>query len=445
MRVVIIGGDAAGMSAAMQIVRNSEVAEITVLEKGKYYSYAQCGLPYYIGSVIDSSEKLIARKRETFQDEYDIDARIFHEVREINPKERTVKGWDLINDKSFEIPYEKCLIATGAAPIFPKWEGGELHGIHVLKTIPDAKHIIKDMKEDVLNVTIIGGGYIGLEVAENMVGLGRKVRIIDMADSLGNVFDKEISDQIHDEAEARGIEVILGESVEGFSGKNKVETVVTDKGTYRSDMVIVAIGVKPNTDFVKNIGLNLHTSGAIIVNPYMETNVENIYAAGDCATQFHRIKELDDYIPLGTHANKQGRVAGSNIAGLPKTFQGIVGTSIMKFFDLTIGRTGLSEAEAEGLHIPYESLEFTGRTHSGYYPNSEKLYIKLLRNKETDRFLGAQIVGKSGVDKRIDVAATALYHEMTISDLENLDLSYAPPFNGVWDPLQQAARRYGNN
>ncbi|MFA9560660.1 CoA-disulfide reductase [Evansella sp. AB-rgal1] len=442
MKVVIIGGDAAGMSAAMQIVRNNKEANITVFEKGKTYSYAQCGLPYYLGGLIPETDMLIARTIDTFRNEYGIDARTEHEVTFLDPKLQVVSGIDKATGKEFHQTYDKLLIATGASPIIPPVDGKDLDGIHVLKTIPDAERIAEDMKEDALNITIIGGGYIGLEVAENLVQKGKKVRIIDMAKRLGNVYDEEVSELIHEEAAKQGIEHVLEETVQRFEGKDRVEHVVTDKDTYRADVVNVAVGVKPNTSFAKEAGVNLHPSGAIIVNPYMETNVENVYAAGDCATQFNRIKELDDYIPLGTHANKQGRVAGSNIAGVTKTFQGVVGSSIMKFFDLTIGRTGLSEEEATRLRIPYEPLEFTGRSHAGYYPNSDKLFMKLLRHKETDRLLGVQAVGKTGVDKRIDVAATALYHRMTIADIENLDLSYAPPFNGVWDPLQQAARRY---
>ncbi|MCD8510928.1 MAG: FAD-dependent oxidoreductase [Bacillus sp. (in: Bacteria)] len=442
MKVLIIGGDAAGMSAAMQIVRNRKDAEITVLEKGYYYSYGQCGLPYYIGGLIDSTDKLIARSRDTFQEKFGIDARVGNEVQTIDTDEQMVSGVDHNTGKTFQLKYDKCLIATGASPIFPKdWKGADLQGIHVLKTIPDAEKIVEDMKEDVLSVTVIGGGYIGLELAENLVERGRKVQIIE-GKRLGNMYDEEISSQIHKKAETKGISVSVGEFVEGFQGVEKVEAVVTDKGIHRSDMVIVAIGVKPNSQFAGKAGISLHSSGAILVNSAMETSVPNIYAAGDCATQYHRLKMRDDYIPLGTHANKQGQVAGSNIAGLSKNFQGIIGTSIVKFFDVTIGRTGLSEQEAKSLSIPYDTIEFTARPHSGYFPDSDELFMKLLRHKETDGFLGVQIIGKTGVDKRIDVAATALYHEMKVSDLTNLDLSYSPPYNGVWDPLQQAARRF---
>ncbi|MBU9724357.1 MULTISPECIES: CoA-disulfide reductase [Bacillaceae] len=444
MKVVIIGGDAAGMSAAMQIVRNNKNAHVTVLEKGSYYSYAQCGLPYFIGGLVEETDQLIARSRETFQDKYGIDARVKHEVTALDIENKTVKGVNHDTGKPFEVSYDKLLVATGASPIVPPFEGRDLDGVHVLKTIPDAENIVGDMKEDVLNVTVIGAGYIGLEVAENLVLQGRKVRLIDLNERLGAVFDPEISDHLQEEATRNGVETVLGEKVKRFedNGDGRVKQVVTDKGSYLSDMVIIAVGVRPNTSFAKEAGIQLHHSGAIEVNSYMETNVDDIYAAGDCAVQYHRMKEKNDYIPLGTHANKQGRIAGSNIAGLRKTFQGVVGTSILQFFDLSVGITGLSSGAAEELGFDYEPLLFESRNHAGYYPGSEKMMIKLLRNKENDQLLGVQIIGKAGVDKRVDVAATALYHHMTISDLENLDLSYAPPFNGVWDPLQQAARRF---
>ncbi|PYZ92480.1 CoA-disulfide reductase [Salipaludibacillus keqinensis] len=441
MNVVIIGGDAAGMSAAMQVVRAQPDWKVTVLEKGAIYSYAQCGLPYYIGGIVKERDDLIARAREVFQEEHGIDARIYHEVQDVDGENQIVKGIVTDSGEPFEVAYDKLLIASGASPVFPSFDGSELEGIHVLKTIPDAEKIVTDMQEDVLNVTVVGGGYIGLEVAENFVEQGKKVRIIDLSERLGTVYDEEISEFIQKEAEAKGIELVLGESVKSFEGDQRVELIQTDQGEYRADMVIVAIGVKPNSDFVKNTGMHLHETGAIVVNPYMETSVKNIYAAGDCATQYHRLKEKNDYIPLGTHANKQGRVAGSNIAGNTKTFKGMVGTSIVKFFDLTIGKTGLGENEAKELEIDYEVIGFETAPHASYYPGDNPLFMRMIKHKQTDQLLGVQAVGKSGVDKRIDVAATALYHRMTTEDMENLDISYAPPYNSTWDPLQQGARR----
>lgn len=444
MKFIIIGGDAAGMSAAMQIVRNSSGHSITVLEKGGIYSYGQCGLPYVIGGKINSTDKVIARTQQEFKEKYNIDARVFHEVKSIDSEQKLVMGIDHSTGESFELSFDRLLIATGASPVIPKWEGSSLQGIFTLKTIPDTEEILDYLYKgfrDVQEVTIIGGGYIGIEMAESFVEIGKNVTIIERNNQLVKIFDKELSDLIHDEAKRHKITLKLGESVEGFIGDGQVEYVRTDKAEIKTDLVLVAVGVKPNTAFSKDAGIVTGVKGAIQVNSYMQTNVEDIFAAGDCATQYHRIKERDDYIPLGTHANKQGQIAGLNMVNLHKTFKGVVGTSIIKFFDLTLGRTGLSEKEAEGLNMPVSSVTIQARNIAGYYPDAKKMTVKLVYHKENHKLLGGQIIGESGVDKRIDVLATALFHSMTIEDLLDLDLAYAPPYNSVWDPIQQAARK----
>lgn len=435
MRYVIIGGDAAGMSAAMQIVRHDEEAEIITLEMGEYYSYAQCGLPYVVGGVIDSTHSLIAREVDTFRNKYGIDARVNHEVKRIDTKNKKVFG------DGFELEYDKLLIATGASPIAPPWDGIELEGIHTIKTIPDTEALLADLTEEIKRVVVIGGGYIGLEMAENLVELGKEVTIIERSPQLATIFDQELAEEIHEVARAHGVELRLNESVQSFKGKERISLVETDKGEIVTELVIVAIGVKPNTDFLDGTGLHLHPNGAIKVNRFLETNVPDIYAAGDCATQYHRVKKRDDYIPLGTHANKQGRLAGLAMIGKPRPFQGVVGTSIMKFFDFTLARTGLSSQEIEEQGYPYQTVTATIPDIAGYYPTPEKMTIRLCFHKESEQLLGGQIIGKAGVDKRIDVLATALYHHMRMDELEDLDLAYAPPYNGVWDPIQQTARR----
>jgi NADPH-dependent 2,4-dienoyl-CoA reductase/sulfur reductase-like enzyme len=441
MKVVIIGGDAAGMSAAMQIVRNSSGHDITVLEKGGIYSYGQCGLPYVVSGKIESTEKLIARTKDEFKEKYGIDARVFHEVQRVDAKRKVVEGMNHETGLSFEIPFDRLLIATGVSPVVPDWEGVKLPGIFTLKTIPDAKEIMDFLQKDVLNVTVIGGGYIGLEMAESFVELGKKVTIIERNQQLAKIFDEDMAKLIHVEAEKHNITLKFGESVEGFKGSERVETVITDKGEYQADIVLVAIGVRPNVSMIEESGVQTSVNGAIQVNAYMQTSVEDIYAAGDCATQFHRIKERDDHIPLGTHANKQGQIAGLNIINQHHTFKGVVGTSVIKFFDLTLGRTGLTEKEAKSLNIPYETVSIKASDIAGYYPDSERMTVKLVYQKQSHKLLGGQIIGGNGVDKRIDVLATALHHSMTMEQLLELDLAYAPPYNGVWDPIQQAARR----
>lgn len=435
MRYVIIGGDAAGMSAAMQIVRQDQEAKVTTLEMGMIYSYAQCGLPYLVGGIVDSSDSLIARDVKTFRNKYGIDARVNHEVKHVDTENKRVSGDD------FEVDYDKLLIATGASPIMPPWDGLDLKGIHTIKTIPDTEALLADLTEDVRHVVVIGGGYIGLEMVENLVKISKQVTLVQRGSQIATIFDEDLAEKIHDEAKTHGVELRLNESVKGFKGENYVSHVVTDKGDIKADVVIVATGIKPNTSFLQDTGIHLHPNGAIKVNRFMETNIEDIYAAGDCATQYHRLKKRDDYIPLGTHANKQGRIAGLAMLGKPKPFQGVVGTSILKFFNLTLARTGLSSREIEKQGYPYQTVTIDSRDIAGYYPTPEQMTIRLCYHTETEQLLGGQIIGKAGVDKRIDVLATALFHEMRIGELEDLDLAYAPPYNGVWDPIQQTARR----
>ena len=441
MKILIIGGDAAGMSAAMQMVRNSSGHEITVLEKGGVYSYGQCGLPYVISGKIESTDRLIARTQSTFKEKYGIDARVFHEAQKVDTESKMVSGMNHNNGERFSLPYDRLLIATGVSSVIPEWEGVTLPGIFSLKTIPDAKAILDYLEKDIHNVTVIGGGYIGLEMAESFAELGKKVTIIERNEQLAKIFDTDMAELIHDEAVKQNIVLKMGESVEAFGGSDHVESVKTDKGEYETDLVLVAVGVKPNTSFLEGTGIKTIGNGAIQVNAYMQTSMEDIYAAGDCATQYHRVKEKDDHVPLGTHANKQGQIAGLNMVDVHKTFKGIVGTSIIKFFDLTLGRTGLSEKEANKLNIPCGSVTITATDIAGYYPDDKKMKVKLVYHKETHKVLGGQIIGGNGVDKRIDVLATAIFHSMTTEELLDLDLAYAPPYNGVWDPIQQAARR----
>lgn len=441
LRYVIIGGVAAGMSAAMEIIRTDDSAQVTVLERGDDYSYGQCGLPYVISGVVPSVEAVVARTAEAFREKYKIDARVNTEVTNIDAEQQIVYGTDAKANKDFQLNYDRLLIASGSDPLVPEWKGMELEGIHTLKTITDTEAILKDLDENIKHVTIVGGGYIGLEVAESFRSLGKEVTLIQRGKQIASIFDQDMAELIQEEARENGIQLVLGESVEAFAGDERVETVITDKQAHHTDLVLLGMGVRPNTGFLKNTNLQMTRQGAIHVNAYMETNLEHIYAAGDCATQYHIVKRLDDHIPLGTTSNKQGRIAGANMAGNPLPFKGIVGTSIIKFFGLTLGRTGITEKEASRLRIPYEVLTRKANSHAGYYPGGEILHLKLLYHGKTNELLGGQIIGKEGVDKRIDVLATALYNQMTIQQLADLDLSYAPPYNGVWDPLQQMARK----
>ncbi|PKR78469.1 CoA-disulfide reductase [Halalkalibacillus sediminis] len=443
MKYVIIGGDAAGMSAAMQIVRNSseESLEIVTLEKGEIYSYGQCGLPYVVGGTISSTEDVIARKVQTFRDKYGIDARTNHEVTLVDSNEKMVHGKHTQTGEPFSITYDKLLVASGATPAIPSWNNAELNGIFVLKTIPDTNDILDYMDETIQQVTIVGGGYIGLEMAENFKSAGKEVRIIQRGNQLLGTVDADIADKIHSEAVQHGIEIIYDESVHGFEGKDRVEKVYTDQHEYNTDLVLVSVGVQPNTNFLDQEVFNVGSKGELIVDEFMRTNVPDVYAAGDCACQYNRVLERNDYIPLGTHANKQGMVAGMNLVGIKKKYAGMVGTSILKFFNLDIGKTGISVKEAESEDFPYDFVEHQATSKAGYYSKDEKLTIKMVYHSDTKKLLGAQLIGNGGVDKRLDVLATSLFHGMTTEELLDLDLAYAPPYNGVWDPIQQAAKR----
>lgn len=441
MNYVIIGGVAAGMSAAMEINRSDKNAEIIVLERGEDYSYGQCGLPYVINGVVSSLDNVVARDVAVFREKYGMDARINTEVRQVDFDKQIVSGIHTETNEAFQVSYDKLLIASGSRAVFPDWEGNELSGIHIFKTMADTKEILKDLDARVHEATVVGGGYIGLEMAESLASLGKNVTLIQFGSQLAPIFDADMAELILEEAKDQGINVVLNEAVEGFTGVDRVQTVKTDKGSYKTDFVLMGIGVQPNTAYLKDTDLHVTDGDAIIVNPYQETNIKNVYAAGDCATNYHRIKQIDDYIPLGTTANKQGRIAGANMAGHSLTFKGVVGTSIIKFFDLSLGRTGISEAEAKSLNIPYDVHISDAYTKAGYYPGGEKIKLKVLSHQETNQLLGGQIIGKAGVDKRIDVLATALFNEMTLDQLVDLDLAYAPPYNGVWDPIQQISRK----
>jgi len=442
-RYVIIGGDAAGMSAASQIRRMDKEGEILVFEKEGVISYAQCGLPYWVGGVVPEKKKLIARTAEEFLNRYNIDVKLYHEVVKIDPSKKEIKVFRREEKDEIAVPYDVLLIGTGSTAIVPPWDGRNLPGVFTLKTMGDAEKLLDWLSSHTpTKAVVIGGGYIGLETAEALHSRGFKVTVLDLAPQLIPTFDKEIAEIAQDALTRHGVEVHLNEEVVGLEGDEKgVKAVVTKNGKFEADLVIISIGVRPVSELAKEAGIELGPKNAILVNERLETSIPDIYAAGDCATHFNRIKNAPDYIPLGTTANKQGRIAGINMAGGDAKFAGVVGTAIVKVFDRTIARSGLGERDCEALGIPYQVVLIKARPVSHYYPwEDEILTIKLCYHKDNRKLLGGQIAGGlGGVDKRIDVLATALFHEMTIDELQALDLAYAPPYNSVWDPLQQAS------
>lgn len=441
MKYVIIGGDAAGMSAAMEIYRHDEEAQITTLDKGQHYSYGQCGLPYVLDGRVPNAEDVVHKTAAQFNEKYGIDARVGYCVTKVDCVARVVYGYKTDTNEPFEEAYDRLLIATGAEPkkVLDD-EAYTLEGIYYFKTIPQTNVVKKKMK-DAAHVTIIGGGYIGLELAETFTNAGKKVRMILRGKQVASFLEYSFAEKIHAELAAKGVEVIFNETLLGYEGDERVTAVRTDHASYPTDMVVEAIGVQPNTEFLEDSGIYTLKNGAILVNPHLETSMQYVYAAGDCASHYHNVKSKNDYIPLGTTANKQGRLAGLNMAGIPDEFRGIVGTSILQCFDLQIAKTGLNELEAQQAGYQYETYTHEASNQASYYPHGENLTIKIIWRKRTQELLGMQIIGKKGVDKRIDVFATALQQRMTLRDLLDLDLSYAPPFNSVWDPIQQLAKR----
>ncbi|WP_114352485.1 CoA-disulfide reductase [Saliterribacillus persicus] len=439
MRVLVIGGVAAGMSAASKIRRMDEFAEIIVYEKGAFISYGACGLPYYLSGDNDDHKKMIARTKEQFEKK-NIQVNLHHEVVKVAPNRNQIMVKDLNSGNIFIDHYDKLMIGTGTEAIFPPFDGANLRNIHVLKTMEDGLYLHELLENpEIKDVSIVGGGYIGIEVAEAMHKRGKNVRVIEQVDRILTPFETEITDIVTEHIQEKNIALHLGESVKGFKGDEKVNEIITDKGSYPTDLVFVSIGVKPATKFLQGSGITLADNGAIVVDREMRTNIEDIYAAGDCAEVYNFIKQENDYIPLGTNANKCGRIAGANIAGERNKYIGTLGSAAVKILDLEIGRTGLSEVEATALKIDYVTEFVKTANHPGYYPGQQPIWIKLICEKRSGKIIGAHAVGYTDVVLRIDMFAIAIQNEMTAEELGMTDLCYAPPFAGVWDAVHIAS------
>ena len=440
-RLVIIGADAAGMSAASEARRADPALEIIAYDRGGYASYSQCGLPYWIGGVVDDQEKLIARTVAEFTKQT-ITVNLQHEVTAIDPARGEIHVHDRAGDREFTTPYDALLIATGATPVRPQVPGLDLDGVFVLDVMEDALAIREYISRYApRRAVIVGGGYIGLELAENLVERGIETRIVQRSDQLFGIIDRELAERINTTLADHGVNLDLCdtvvESCVGATGR--VDHVHTAAGELPADLVILAVGILPAVSLAAPAGIALGTTGAIAVDRQQRTNLSDHYAAGDCAEVWHRLLQRPVWAALGTIANKQGRVAGRVIAGGEATYGGVVGTAITRVFDLEIGRVGLTEreAEAEGFDIVATTLDSTD--HAGYMPDARDLTVKLVAERGSGRLLGGQVLGQAGVAQRVDVLATALYAELTLEGLTRLDLAYAPPFNSVYDPIQVAA------
>jgi len=438
VKIVIVGGVAAGMSAASKIRRTDPDAEIVVYEKGRFLSYGACGLPYFVSGVNDDYRKLIARTREQFE-AAGIRTHLRHEVIRVAPERKQILIRDLERGRVFIDTYDKLMIAVGAAPVIPKVKGTDLAGVYVLKTMEDGLALKEAVSSpDVRDVVIVGGGYVGIETAEAMAQLGKRVRIVELADRILQSFDKDITDLAEEELRRHQVALNLGERLEEISGGPRVEEVRTDKGRYPADLVVLAVGVRPATGFLAGSGIQLAENGAILIDREMRTSVPDIYAAGDCAVVYSRVMEENTYIPLGTTANKMGRIAGVNMLGKHEKFIGTLGSAAIKVFGLEMARTGMSEADAKRLALDYGTVMVTANDHPAYYPDPTPIHFKLIYDKSSRVLLGAQGIGAKGVVLRIDLFAVAIHNRMTARELGMVDLCYAPPFAGVWDAVHIA-------
>ncbi|MDH7488975.1 MAG: FAD-dependent oxidoreductase [Anaerolineae bacterium] len=441
-RLVVIGGDAAGMSAASQARRLRDDLDIVVFERGPHTSYAACGIPYYVGGLVQEWRALVARTPDEFRQQ-GIDARVRHEVTEIDPQGHRVRVRNLDTGDAWWEPYDHLLIATGALPVRPAVPGADaegIYGVHTLESGIRLRQIVDEGKAR--RVVIVGGGYIGLEMAEAMCLRGLETSLVQRGPQVMNTLDPDMGALVSDALRGIGTTLYLGEEVVAFDVKDgRLRAVITDKRELPADMAILGMGVRPNTELARAAGIPLGVKGAIRVNERMQTEVAGIWAAGDCAEIFHLVSRRPAHIPLGTTANKQGRVAGLNLGGRRAAFPGVVGTAVSKICSLEVARTGLQEKEIVELGLEFVSATVKSRTRAGYYPGAGTITVKVLAEKGTGRFLGGQIVGTEGAAKRIDVMAVALHAGMTVDEMIHLDLSYAPPFSPVWDPVLTAVRQ----
>ena len=440
MKVVIVGGVAGGATAAARIRRLDEQAEVIVFERSGYISYANCGLPYYIGGVIEDPEDLTLQTPESFWKRFRIQMKVRHEVTAIHPDRKTVSVRNLETGEDFEEAYDQLLLSPGAKPVWPELPGMSSERLFTLRTVEDTFRIKEFINQNrPKSAVMVGGGFIGLEMAENLRQLGMEVTIVQRSRQLMNPFDPDMAAFIHNEVRKHGVKLMLGHSLEGFREKNSgLEVLLRDGVSVSADMVILAIGVTPESMLAKEAGLALGIKGSILVNDRMQTSAPDIYAVGDAVQVKHFVTGADSLIPLAGPANKQGRIAADNICGGDSRYLGSQGSSVIKVFDMTAATTGINEGSAKkaGLHV--DKVILSPMSHAGYYPGGKMMTMKIIFEKETYRLLGAQIIGYEGVDKRIDVLATAIHAGLKGNQLKDLDLAYAPPYSSAKDPVNMA-------
>ncbi|MFP4039687.1 MAG: FAD-dependent oxidoreductase [Desulfosudaceae bacterium] len=439
-RLIIIGGVAGGATAAARSRRLDETAEIILFERGEYISFANCGLPYYLGGVIEERDELLVTTAEDLARRYRIDVRVNSEVLSIDRQTREVTAKDLTSDTVYLEKFDKIILSPGAAPIQPPLEGLNLQNIFTVRTIPDIDHIKKMVDEQrPRSAVVVGGGFIGLEMAENLARRKIAVTIVEMLDQVMAPLDFEMARMIHVHLEENGLRLILGDGVKRFNKEaGRLQVVTGQDKRLTCDLVILAIGVRAENRLALSAGLEISDLGGIVTDAAMTTSDPDIYAIGDAVQVTDRVSGQPAMIPLAGPANKQGRIAADNAGGRISTYPGTMGTAIVKVFEQTIAGTGLNEKTLRQQGRDYEKSYTCSGSHASYYPGSTNMTIKLLFSPGAGKILGAQIVGRAGVDKRIDVIATAIHGQMTVYDLEELELAYAPPFSSAKDPVNMA-------
>jgi len=440
MKTVIIGGVAGGASAAARLRRLDENMEIVVFEKSGYISYANCGLPYYVGGVITDPEALTLQTPGSFYSRFRVNMKVRHEVTAIDPVNKKVPVRDLGSGREFEESYDKLIISTGARPIRPNMPGIDDERLFTLRTVEDTFRIHDFVAQNSpRSAVVVGGGFIGLEMAENLKERGLSVAVVEKMDQLMAPFDADMAAFIHAQFRAHGVELLLGTGVGGFAREGDAVVTKLEGGrTLRSDLVVLAMGVVPDTGLAKAAGLELGIKGSIVVNERMETSAPDIYAVGDAVQVKHFVTGQDGLISLAGPANKQGRIAADNICGGNSVYRGSQGSSVIKLFEMTAASTGINERTAKAAGLNCDKVVLSPASHAGYYPGGQVMTMKVIFDRCSLKVLGAQIIGYGGVDKRIDVLATAIRAGMTALDLKDLDLAYAPPYSSAKDPVNMA-------
>lgn len=438
-KVVIVGGVAGGASAAARLRRLDENAEIVMFEKGEFISFANCGLPYYVSGEIKEQSALTLQTPKSFNARFNVDVRILSEVIAINPDEKKVTVKKVIDGTTYEESYDELVLSMGADPIRPNIKGIESNKVFTIRNIPDTLRLKEyvDYKKP-QRAVVVGGGFIGLEIAENIKAVGVDVTIVEMSNQVIAPIDYDMAAEVHCHLRSKGVKLMLNSAIEEIEEKDNALEVTISGRKVETDMVVMAIGVKPESKMAIEAGIEVNSRGAIKVDSHMRTNIKNIYAIGDVIEITNFITKEKSYVPLAGPANKQGRIVADNICGLGTVYTGTQGSSVMKVFDITVASTGLNEKEAKRQGLDYGKVYTYSANHATYYPGASMMAIKTIYEKKTGKILGAQIVGRDGVDKRCDVYAVAIRANMTAYDLTNLELCYAPPYGSAKDPVNMA-------